>query len=342
MTKRKIHKWEDIKDRFTHNLLLGNGASIAVHGDLSYRSLYEKACKSGVLTKNLQELFKYFHTTNFEVLLRLLLHTKLINQALEVNDEGKTTDAYQEVKNALVTTVIDVHPKYDEVKPFLKPIARFMKSFIRVLCLNYDLLVYWAMLAGNDLYGKWFKDGFINNDGSFNNDYDFLYNPYYGVEGSTLVFYPHGSLFLATDFSGNEVKLYSSDEHYLLETISSQWGKGDQIKDYIPLFVSEGNTKQKLSRIRQSNYLDTVYDSELSMLDESLVIYGWSVGKQDAHILDALAKGTLKEIAISVYKEDDDWKSNCDGVEKTIRKKRNLRDCKIYFFDAESKGCWIY
>jgi len=36
--RRPIHKWVDIEDRFTHNLLLGNGASIAVHPGLSYPS----------------------------------------------------------------------------------------------------------------------------------------------------------------------------------------------------------------------------------------------------------------------------------------------------------------
>ncbi|MDP2932232.1 MAG: DUF4917 family protein [Chloroflexota bacterium] len=337
-----LHDWLDIKDVFGHNLLLGNGASIAVHPDLSYKSLYAQACESGALTSNVQELFKTFHTENFEVLLRLLLHAKLINEAFNIDDEGKIGQAYQQVKDALVKTVIDVHPKYDRVNYLLKPIADFMRSFKRVFCLNYDLLVYWAMLVGNDQYGTWFKDAFIEEDGSFKNDYGFLFSPHFTATGATVVFYPHGNLFLATDFFGNEVKLAGSDEERLLEKLLSQWGKGNQIEDYIPLFVSEGNTGEKLHRIRRSNYLDTVYDSELSTLEDSLVIYGWRIDKQDLHILDAIGKGKLAEIAISIYKKENDWQSNCDEVEAKIRKNPGLKQCELVFFDAESEGCWIH
>ncbi len=356
MKKYKIYKWGDIKDCFVlpspssvpseealqkYSLLLGNGASIAVHDGLSYRSLYKEACRSGALDGNLQQLFEHFNTTNFEVILRLLLNANLINGFLNMADD-KTAQAYREVKTALVRTVMDVHPKYDDVEPLLRPIADFMKNFRRVLCLNYDLLVYWAMLSSKKYLGPWFKDGFTEAN-SFNKNYDkFLYNPRHPAKGATMVFYPHGSLFLATDFSGDAVKLSRSDEDCLLETISSKWGQGDRIKDYMPLFISEGDPKEKLSRIMRSNYLDTVYDSELSRLDESLVIYGWSFDKRDRHIMDALAQGSLKEIAISVHKGSTDRQSWCDEVEQKIRKKSGLSQCEIYFFDAESNGCWIY
>ena len=336
-----ISDWEDIKDRFTHNLLLGNGASIAIHTALSYDSLYKQACASGALTMALQKLFETFKTQNFEVLLRMLLHAKLINKALDVKDENKTTDAYQAVKEALVKTVIEVHPDNNRVKNYFQPIAVFMKNFKTIFCLNYDLLVYWAMLEGNDMYGQWFKDCFINN-GAFRNDYSFLRSPYPPAEGSTLVFYPHGSLFLATDFFGDEMKLVRSGEEYLLNQILSQWGRGSEIENYIPLFVTEGNADEKLRRIRASNYLDTVYDDELSTLKDSLVIYGWSISKQDAHILEALARGNLGEIAISIYVKSGDWQSKCNDIEAQIRKYPNLRGCTLTFFNAESKGCWIY
>ena len=96
--------------------------------------------------------------------------------------------------------------------------AEFMKRFETVLSLNYDLLVYWAMLKGNDEYGNWFKDGFID-EGRFDNDYEVLREPL-GAERATLVFYPHGNLILATDLIGDEVKLSRSGEKYVLDDSS--------------------------------------------------------------------------------------------------------------------------
>jgi hypothetical protein len=50
------------------------------------------------------------------------------------------------------------------------------------------------MLAGNErLQCQWFKDAFV--DGVFKHDFDFLYKPHGSAGGSSLVFYPHGSLF---------------------------------------------------------------------------------------------------------------------------------------------------
>lgn len=38
----ELHNWSDIKNRFKHNIILGNGASIAIDDRLSYHSLYEQ------------------------------------------------------------------------------------------------------------------------------------------------------------------------------------------------------------------------------------------------------------------------------------------------------------
>ena len=111
-----------------------------------------------------------------------------------------------------------------------------------------------------------------------------MYNPQPPARGATLVFYPHGNLFLATDIYNNEVKLSRSEVDYLLDTVLSKWEE----KDYIPLFVSEGTTSQKFSAITRSSYLNSVYDSVLTKLNDSLVIYGWSASEQDEHILNAI------------------------------------------------------
>jgi hypothetical protein len=79
---------------------------------------------------------------------------------------------------------------------------------------------------------------------------------------------------------GDEIKLSRSGDKYLLEQILDIWETGD----HVPLFVSEGDTEEKLQAIRRSNYLKTVYDCEVDSETESLVAYGWSFRDEDEHI----------------------------------------------------------
>lgn len=44
-----MSKWNDIKNHFGHGLILGNGASMAVHPGFGYRSLYDAARENGHL-----------------------------------------------------------------------------------------------------------------------------------------------------------------------------------------------------------------------------------------------------------------------------------------------------
>jgi len=344
MSRYRIYEWEEIKGNFKHKLLLGNGASRAVWEGFKYSSLYEEAKTAGRIDLSLTGLFSDFGTNDFEYVLRLLSQTKRVNKILRIQD-GNTPRLYRKLKKTLIDTVRDIHPRHEQVKSLLLPMAQFMKGFDTVLSLNYDLLVYWAMLEGNDKYGNWFKDGFVD-EGRFDNDYHALHEPYQ-AEGATLVFYPHGNLILATEFLGNEVKLSRSGEKYLLDKILDIWDK----RDYIPLFVSEGETEEKLRAIRRSNYLKTVYDYEIDSNSDSLVVYGWSFRDADEHILRGIIHGGVDRIAVSVHRSSGNVQSFCETVkykiynmyttlEKEKRKKEKER-CKIYFFDSESDGAWI-
>lgn len=334
----KLHNWAEIRKKFKQNLLLGNGASIAIDSRLSYRSLYEQVCESGKLNNELLNMFKHFETTNFEFILRLLLEASRVNEVLNIEDE-KTKEYYYELRDALISTIRDIHPTRQRVEHLLPQIANFLVNFGTVLSLNYDLLVYWSMLVGNDkLECQWFKDCFVGGEGKFEKDFHYLYKPYPPAKGSTLIFYPHGSLFLATNIYGDEVKLSRSTEDYLLETILSRW----QENDYIPLFVSEGTTSEKSRAIARSGYLTTVYDSVLSKLSGSLVIYGWSASEQDEHIFNAIDQRDITDIAISVHTENSNWESYCDWIEDRIARTHHLRKSNLYFFDSECKGCWIH
>ena len=332
----KIHDWSEIKAQFNDNLLLGNGASIAIDNRLSYRSLYKKVCESGGLDDELTKMFDYFHTTNFEFIMKLLLEASLVNGVLNIN-ERKTKEYYYQLRDTLINVVREIHPTYQEVENVLPRMSKFLMGFNTIMSLNYDLLVYWSMLKGNEeLKCTWFKDCYVR--GAFEKDFDYLYKPLPPAKGSTLVFYPHGSLFLATDIYGNELKLSRSNDDYLLETILTKWTESD----YIPLFVSEGTSSQKFRAITRSNYLNSVYDSVLTDISGSLVVYGWSANEQDEHIFDAIDQPNLRNIAVSVHTENPKWESYCELIESRIAVSHNLRGVNLYFFNSHCKGCWIY
>jgi hypothetical protein len=333
----ELNNWSDIRDKFTDSILLGNGASIAVDKRLSYRSLYERVCESGGLNPAIINMFDFFRTMNFEFIMRILLEAGRVNEVLNIEDD-KTRAYYDEIREALIDTVRDIHPTYGSVEHLLPQIATFLKRFETVLSLNYDLLVYWSMLVGNDIFEcRWFKDCFV--EGYFQKDFNWLRTPLAPATGTTLVFYPHGSLFLATDVDGNEEKLSHSENEFLLETILTRWGEKDY---YLPLFVSEGHSIDKFHAITRSNYLNTVYDSVLTEIRGSLVIYGWSAGEQDDHIFDAIDHRGITDIAVSVHTSNPQYESYCDMIGERIAQTHNLRNVNLYFFDSHCEGCWIF
>ncbi|MFC1907687.1 DUF4917 family protein [Chloroflexota bacterium] len=338
MKKYRIQQWGDIQGGFTDKLLLGNGASRAVWNHFKYDSLFEEARNAGRIDIHLAKLFSDFGTNDFEYILKLLSQTNRVNEILKIEDKD-TLKLYNKLQTTLIGTIQGVHPKHQEVKNLLLPMAEFMKRFDKVLSLNYDLLVYWAMMEGNDKYGNWFKDGFID-EGRFDNDYHTL-GELHNADGATLVFYPHGNLILATESLGTEVKLSRSRDKELLDIILVIWGEGE----YIPLFVSEGDTEEKLQAIRRSNYLKTVYDYEVDTHNDSLVVYGWSFRNEDEHILKGIVNGGVDRIAVSVHTSSGNPQSFCDGIEHKINKMyyslKKKRECKTFFFDSESDDVWI-
>lgn len=177
----RILQWKDIANSHSDNLLLGNGASIAISSSFDYASLYDAASSLGFIDNQTKELFDSFGIKDFEYVLRKLSDTNRVNQILQIS-EDRTATAYDGLKNALVQTVQRVHPEYADVLPKLEAISKFMTHFRTVVNLNYDLLVYWAMLRGNELLkALWFKDGFYHDEGedalTFHSDYEFMRTP---------------------------------------------------------------------------------------------------------------------------------------------------------------------
>lgn len=164
-----IKEWQDIEGKGWNSLLLGNGASIAVSEKFCYGTLYEVA-KNGESFGDIKKIFEKLKTKDFERALLACWYAKVVNaslgQSCEVVDK-----AYESIRGALIETVKEVHPAHSDVADHLQSIFEFMSCFSVVFSLNYDLIVYWAMMHGNKYITDCFKDCFLKG-GKFDSDVD--------------------------------------------------------------------------------------------------------------------------------------------------------------------------
>lgn len=340
MSDTVLAKWKDIKDDYGDCLLLGNGASISVDPLFDYRSLLEEARNQRLIMPKVDRVFRLFQTSDFEHVLNVLSISNDINRALHIKDRI-TQRVYNFVRETLIGIVRAIHPEEKDIIHNFSSIAQFLQHFSMIVSLNYDLILYWAILWANENNPSIkFKDCFP--DGKFDNDWQKFTNPIGAEKKSIPIFYIHGNLVLTTDPANGERKIITPPPgQYLLSFIFDKW-HGAKLS---PLFVSEGTKEQKLAAIRLSLYLGTVYDDILPQVGESLVIYGSSLQLNDEHVLTALIKGGLKRIAISVYKYGNpNWLEACSSNRKRLQSiaSAHKKSIAIIFFDAQSEGAWIY
>ncbi|HGM5376368.1 TPA: DUF4917 family protein [Serratia marcescens] len=311
-------------------ILLGNGASIAVSRNLDYGSLLAYAFRAGLLTDDVNRLFQFFRTSDFELILRLVWQASNVNRSLQIPD-NRTYQAYLRVRECLIQAVRDVHPEYEQVSDQLPNMYQFLKRFDTVLSLNYDLLVYWTMTYGLDIRDDHlFKDCFLRNR-MFDDAWGRFRDPLF-ERTNTLVFYPHGNLALCRNVVEQEFKIHSAGEG-LLGTILEQW-RSEQV---VPLFVSEGTMQQKVSSIQNSYYLSTVYREVLRSRRSTLTLLGWGLGEHDRHILKRMCGTGIQRVAVSVYRDSQVY---CNYAYQVIQD--DLGPVHVDFFDSESPGCWIH
>lgn len=326
----EIQPWEKLAGAYRDTILLGNGASISVNPSFSYGSLLEHARANGLMSQDLQRLFDFFGTSDFELILRLVWQASNINRALRISDE-QTHVAYRRVRDSLIQAVRNIHPEHDVVREHLPNIYHFLKSFSTVISLSYDLILYWAVTYGIDIDdGHAFKDCFVGG-GRFDDNWQRFREPIGKERSASLVFYPHGSLVLCRNRVEEERKIHNR-EAGLLQAILDRWTS----EEFIPLFVSEGTAEQKVASIQSSYYLSTVYREVLAAPRESLAIYGWGFGEHDLHLLRRMKWAGVRTVAVSVFGEDQAY---CTRASQIIWDELG-RKTQVEFFDSRSRGCW--
>jgi hypothetical protein len=334
----EIKPWADIRDHYSGgNILLGNGASIAVSDSFRYDSLLDHARQNGLFTDDIARLFDFFKTQDFELVLRLVWQATNVNKSLNIPD-ARTHAAYTSLRESIIKTVQAVHPEYGKLVPFFPRVAKFLRQFETVISLNYDLIVYWSALWGNNEFKTHsFKDCF--KYGLFSDDWQEFRNPIFPKDRVSLIFYPHGNLTLCRNRIEEEIKISAPpmrpkrNRPSYLSTILGRWLSAD----VVPLFVSEGTPEQKMASIHNSYYLSTVYREVIPSLSGPLVVYGWGVWEQDIHLLNRLAKANIERIAVSVRLRDQAY---CNRVFHVLRD--TLGDIPVEFFNRDSPGCWVH
>ncbi|MDC4894471.1 DUF4917 family protein, partial [Acinetobacter baumannii] len=107
--KYQIHQWEDIKDQFVEStLLIGNGASVALHSQFSYTSLKEYAEENEELDDDILKVVNELETKEFQYILSLGWHASIINSKVNMDDVG-TQKAYENTRDALLQAVRAIH-----------------------------------------------------------------------------------------------------------------------------------------------------------------------------------------------------------------------------------------
>lgn len=319
-------------------LILGNGASMAVSSSFSYTNLFGKACNDSILNQTSKNLFETLQTTDFELVMNKLRQAYIINEVLQLDTDNVALHTYDNIRQSLIKTIKEIHVQYADAIFQIDNIRKFLEKFKTVISLNYDLLIYWAIMASNDRKPYKMKDCFTNHiDGNLGFEYDIekLREPYNGGPDPTLVFYPHGNLILASNENNDELKIRINNNTNLFDAIGEKWKQ-----KYVPLFVSEGSSEQKLKAIRRSTYLNFVYENVLSHLESTVIIYGWKLAEQEQHLIKKIfSNNKISNVYISMY-----LGSNPEPIDEQKRiasiLKRENRTMNIKFFDAASKNCW--
>lgn len=312
-----LFRWAEIEARHGWSgILIGNGASRAVWENFKYESLYETATSDRVdnpLSEEDRHIFDELGTRNFEQVLAGLATSQIVCEALDL-ETGRIQERYESIQRGLFQAVSAVHvPWAEEDTRKYRIIGDSILTYEYVYSTNYDLLVYWAVMAKE---GKGFKDYFFSGS-----TFDLSDTEVWGK--ATKILYLHGGIHLAKLRTGETYKRRAGNFSNLIDSLA--WLSEE---DAVPLFITEGTSKDKLNSIFRSDYLSFAYQ-QFASHEGPLVVFGHSLGEADNHLTDAMKRWGGREIAISVFPNEPEeiiaFKANLH---------RRLPRAELLFFDS--------
>jgi len=176
------------------------------------------------------------------------------------------------------------------------------------------LLLYWAI---NSESGAGFKDYFWH--GPFDLDDTEVY------DASTMLLFLHGGLHLYLDGDGDVQKRKSSAGQPLLESLKDRLEN-----EQAPLFVAEGDAREKRRSIDSSAYLSFAYQ-HLRMNRNRVVVFGHALGSSDNHLVTALNASKPCKLAVAVRQGTPD-----EVIQAKASTRHKFPSLDIAYFDAST------
>lgn len=328
---------EQIKN-YTHKvILLGNGFSMAYDKKrFSYTSLLDSALKNNIIERNsaLHKAFKIFNTSDFELIIKSLENTNNILKSYGVKNIIAIEEDSNNLKKYLVDVVTNNHPdKATDIteKQYLSAI-NFIKDYTRIYTLNYDLLLYWTTMKYLELVSQKkiilsidVKDGFANGDE--NDEYvEFLSEPNILYLHGGLHIFDKGETIVKNTYSRTSIPLKEQTLNYLKKNI-------------YPVFISEGTSGQKITKIMHNAYLNVCFRRLQKMSNKTaLVIFGTKLTSNDKHIVDAIIKSNCENIYFPVSSVKQIDEQSVKNFIKEIKKSKNKKN--IMFYDYKTVNVW--
>ncbi|MEQ8396175.1 DUF4917 family protein [Thalassobaculum sp.] len=304
-------------------ILLGNGFSIAQSGNnFTYRNLLDRSgLENGTPIRN---VFDEFETTDFEEVMFALEQAADVETAYGNDDQA---DLFLEdagrVREALIRAIHTVHPEiqFDIPQNQLAACADFLNNFEEIYTLNYDLLLYWTILNSQELR---FSDGFglgqeVNGFRTFS------------PEAHCSIYYLHGALHIFVDAQKETQKRVVTGD-----TIISDIARTIRRQRRLPLFVSEGTTGQKLSKINSVPYLHHAHN-KLRELQGSMFVFGHSAHQNDTHVYRAIFSSGISNLVVCVHNPHENLEEIEDRIAHFARRREHI---DIRYVDAASVAVW--
>lgn len=327
-------------------LLIGNGFSMAYNAKrFSFTNLLETALKEKIIRKNskIHKVFKKLETADFEKVIRYLDGVKDLVEIYQPDFNKKRIEQdIRKIKKHLVNTITNNHPEKSTVitDEESEACADFLGNFDKVYSLNYDLLAYWVIMQRNMNFPDGFGDNAKDNGydpENFDDDYESYLDDFvvYKDTSHDLMFL-HGGLHLY-DHNTEAIKITFCRTG---KTLKKQIYE-NLVRGIYPIFISEGESDDKLEKIRHNYYLNHCYKS-LNSQGGDLVIFGTSLKSNDDHIAKAIIEGKWDNIYAGAF-SNDDVRSLLSLKERIVRNnKANARRKQTTFtlYDAKTVSPW--
>jgi hypothetical protein len=248
------------------------------------------------------------------------------------------TEAEQDanaLREVLVRTIADSHPgrPSDILANEYNCAKVFLSNYHRIFTLNYDLLLYWAVMQSEIEPNVRCDDGFRMPEDEPDADY-VTWEP--GNTYDQNIYYLHGALHLFDAGSELQKFTWANTGIALIDQIREALSQNK-----FPIFVSEGSSEEKYTHIRHNDYLAKSYRSFLQISGD-LFVYGHGMAENDEHILHAIERNKVTRLFVSLH-GDLSSTANKHIVRRASAMPGNRsgkHKLEIKYFQAETAPVW--